>query len=173
MTAKALEYYFLFLFKVDKLVTVFEIIGDMLNENLGVNAKAYRIPFPQLYQKRADGNISMWYGAWRADYPDPSNFLSLAYSGLDETEEDLYGIANNLGYHNKRFDMLYEMGMAEVVQERRLFTFQQADQLAMDDVALIPLFYGRSRIAYYPYVKNVYCNPMGHLDLSIIYLEKQ
>ncbi|MGQ0829934.1 MAG: ABC transporter substrate-binding protein [Bacteroidota bacterium] len=73
---------------------------------------------------------------WIADYPDAENFLSLFYS--KNRSADGYSFTH---YYNPQFDILYEKSQAELNDSIRYDHYRQMDQLLMDDLPLIPLYY--------------------------------
>lgn len=67
------------------------------------------------------------YSGWFQDYPDPQNWLSV-YWTCDST------FAIPIGYCNKEFDRLTNLGDTTVDPDQRLAYYEQAGQLLVDDV---------------------------------------
>ncbi|MBP7228168.1 MAG: peptide ABC transporter substrate-binding protein [Longilinea sp.] len=79
--------------------------------------------------RKSPGHI-VSYG-WCADYPDPENFLDLLFHSQSEF--------NVSGYSNAEVDALLEHARTELSPEKRLALYQQAEQLLVEDFALVPL----------------------------------
>ena len=98
-------------------------LRTQLFDNLGV----YTVLSPTLPPGRA--SISNWC----ADYPDPENFLPL----LLRT-----GASWNLAhYSNPTFDALVDQAARTITESERIALYQQAEQLAVSDAALLPLYH--------------------------------
>ncbi len=68
---------------------------------------------------------------WGADYADPENFLTLA---LSTNKEFNYG-----HYNNPKFDDLIAKSYLERDAAKRMKLLQDAEQMLMDEVAVVPL----------------------------------
>jgi oligopeptide transport system substrate-binding protein len=70
---------------------------------------------------------------WIADYPDPDTFISKLFasdSALNYTK-----------YSNPRVDELLEEAQNETDAERRYDIYTEAEQIILDDAAIIPIFW--------------------------------
>ena len=105
----------------------------------------------------------MFLMGWVADYPHPQNFLDiLLHSGAD----------NNYGeYSNPDVDTLLDMAAVEQDNEMSLALYQQAEQKLVEDVACLPLWFGRNYILTKPYIKGYSVNPMGFAMLNRVSVE--
>ena len=82
---------------------------------------------------------------WMPGYPDPEYMLRLLLHSD--------ALTNAGRYSNPDFDALIEQARRARTDRERLELFHQADRLAVaDQVALIPLVYGRSTAFVQPYV---------------------
>lgn len=88
---------------------------------------------------------------WVADFNDPINFLELNRSST--------GAQNYGDYRNPAYDALLARADQEVDLGKRAELLRQAEQLVLDDVAVVPLFFGPSSNLVNPnvtgYVDNV------------------
>ena len=50
--------------------------------------------------------------------------------------------------------------------------YEQADQIAIDDAAFMPVYYDQSTNLTQNYVKNLALNAMQYLDFSEVYFDK-
>ena len=51
--------------------------------------------------------------------------------------------------------------------------YQQAEQMLVDDAAVIPLWFSRSYILVKPYVEGYELNPMGYVMLNKVKIHEQ
>lgn len=101
----------------------------------------------------AASNIQMYLSVWGADYPDPQNFLS---------QQLRSGVGNNNGhYANPNFDRLVDQADAERDLSKRIPLYREAEQLALDDVAWLPLYYGKATALVSPTVRGLTYTAQG------------
>jgi oligopeptide transport system substrate-binding protein len=103
---------------------------------------------------------------WLPGYPDPEYYLRLLLHSQSKTNEG--------GFANPAFDELIEQARRERSDRSRLSLFHQADRLAVtDQVALIPLVYGRSMAFVKPWVRGWWefgksCSAFGDLVIDSV-----
>lgn len=71
-------------------------------------------------------------GGWTADYFDPASLMELWITD---------GGNNDCGYSNAAYDELVYAAQAEPDPAKRLQLFHQAEDILMEDAAVIPLYY--------------------------------
>ena len=87
------------------------------------------------------------WGGWLPGYPDPEYFLRLLLQSDSLTNEG--------GFAHPPFDELIERARQERSDRARLELFHQADRMAVaEQVALIPVGYGRSMAFVQPWVRG-------------------
>jgi oligopeptide transport system substrate-binding protein len=97
------------------------------------------------YKKLQEGDFDMATGAWVGDFNDASTFLDLLQSGS----------GNNYGkYSSPRYDALLAKADATADAAARGQILQQAEQIALDDVGVIPLRFLVTQDIVEPYVKG-------------------
>jgi peptide/nickel transport system substrate-binding protein/oligopeptide transport system substrate-binding protein len=142
--------------------TVVQALQSMWEQNLGVKVTLQSFELATFsknlnttYYTPTEG-LQFYYSIWGADYPDPQNFLSL----LLHT-----GNSNNNGhFSDKQFDQLTEEAdqLGDRAQiERRLQLYNQAEQIAIDKVAWLPIFYPKFSILLRPRVEGIAVTPQG------------
>ncbi|TVR42524.1 MAG: ABC transporter substrate-binding protein [Cryomorphaceae bacterium] len=147
-------------------VQVAEVIQKMLEENLNLNIELTLIPRAQHYERVETGRALFWRDGWSADYPDPENFLNLFYGALVPDDINQKSYINSIRYRSDDFDDLFESALRETDQEKRMKLFQQADQVAMDDAAIIPLYYEEAVRVVQGRVQNFPINALEYRDFS-------
>lgn len=84
------------------------------------------------------GELNLWRASWIADYPDPENYLALFYSKNKAPDGP-----NTTRFSSKQFDELYEKAMLITDFKERNEVYKQLDQMVMDEMPVIPLYYDR------------------------------
>ncbi|WP_084206816.1 peptide ABC transporter substrate-binding protein [Marinobacter lutaoensis] len=83
------------------------------------------------YAELKEANFEVARAGWVGDYADPQNFLSL----LEPTPNN-YG-----GYNNAQFNALMKQAAETQDSTQRTRLMEQAERIAMDDYATIPIYY--------------------------------
>jgi len=97
------------------------------------------------YRKLQSGDFDIAPGAWIGDFNDPGTFLDLLRAGSGNN----YG-----GYDNPRYDALMEKANMTLDVNVRGELLRQAEQIALDDVAVIPTRFLVTQDIVEPYVKG-------------------
>ncbi len=157
----------------DRNVQIAEVVQKMLSENLGVSVKIEQLQFPQHLENLETGKALFWRSAWIADYPDPENFLNLLYGGHVPADITTKSFINSVRYQNEAFDAKFNEALREVDEAKRYELFRQADQIAVDDAATLPIFYDENTRLIQVYVKNFPSNAMEYRDMTAVYFDKE
>jgi oligopeptide transport system substrate-binding protein len=153
---------------------VAQALQSMWQQNLGINVKlqvfelaTFSKNLDTTYNSPEQG-LQFYYSIWGADYPDPQNFLSL----LLRTDQP----NNNGHFSDQQFDKLTaeadQLGDRTQI-ERRLQLYNQAEQIAIDKVAWLPVFYPKFSVLVRPRVQGIAATPQGLIidDWSKLALE--
>ena len=131
---------------------------------LGVTVKLQRLEGQLFSQNLKQGDYNLASGSWFADFRDPINFLEIF-----KTKEQA---TNQTGWENPEYAQLLDKSTLESVPAKRLEILQQAEQILMAEMPVIPLYF-----AEFNYVKDdnllgVYFSDLGYLDFQIrLFLE--
>ena len=150
-------------------VQITEVIQKMLKENLNVDVALNVLPWPQHLENLETGKALFWRVGWIADYPDPENFLNLMYSVHIPKNPGDKSYINSVRYKSEKFDSLFRLALREVDKEKRYDLYRQADQVCMDDAAVLPVYYYENYRLLQLNVRNFDINPMEYRDLSVVY----
>ncbi len=101
-------------------------------KSIGVKVKLYNAETKVHYADLKNNDFEVARAGWLADYNDPINFLAL----LDSQTGDNYG-----QWENKEFDDLLKEAAKEIDLKKRALILKQAEQIALDDSAAIPIYY--------------------------------
>jgi len=135
---------------LDDWVTIFETIAEGWRDALGLE-----VTTPTWTPDRAWKLARPWeelvapivVTGWLPGYADPEYYLRLLLHSESKTNEG--------GFAYEPFDELIERARQERSDRSRLELFHEADRMAVaDQVALIPLVYGRSLAFVKPYVSG-------------------
>ncbi len=141
-----------------------ESIVAMLQTNLGVEVRVEQTPWASFLRDLDERRYGFYMTGWIADYPDPENFVDIL---LHSASVHNYG-----GYRNAEVDRLLEQARVEQDSEQRLQLYGQAEQLIVQDAALVPLWHSRSYMLTKPYVKGVVYSAAIRPWLKDVYLER-
>ena len=155
----------------DRNVQIAEVVQKMLNLNLGINVKIEQMQFAQHLENLETGNAKFWRAGWQADYPDPENFLNLLYGGHVPEDLSTKAYINAMRYQSTKFDSLFDIALREVDDAKRFELFRQADQVSIDEAAIMPIFYDENTRLIQVYVKNFPSNSMEYRDMSQVYFD--
>jgi oligopeptide transport system substrate-binding protein len=79
---------------------------------------------------------------WVADYPDPDNFLRVGLGML------------GTWWRNPAYERLVETARRLTDQRQRIRQYTQADQILVEEAAVLPLFYNRNTLLIKPWVRK-------------------
>lgn len=139
---------------------VLTFLQGMWKDNLGVTVKLDPMELAKFsdtlnatFQKPETG-IQMYYSIWGADYPDPQNFLS---QQLQST------VGNNNGHwSDATFDKITTQADALTTDDTTRFKlYQQAEQIAIDKVGWLPIFFPKTNTLIRPEIKGVIVTANG------------
>ncbi|MEU3464423.1 ABC transporter substrate-binding protein [Streptomyces sp. NPDC006733] len=120
-----------------------QAVVQQLKDVLGLNVKMDAKPFKELLaSQQAPGATGAFRFAWGADYPTPDNFLYplLDSKSINKDESGKVTGDNRGRYNNPAFDTILAQARATKDNAARNTLYKQAEKVAMDDQALIPLW---------------------------------
>jgi oligopeptide transport system substrate-binding protein len=102
------------------------------------------------YNRAEEHDFELAAAAWGADFNDASNFLDLLRTGN----------GNNYGqYSNHTFDELLDQALYELDLEARAELLAQAEQIALNEMAWVPVLYWVNTGLKHTYVSGYEANP--------------
>ncbi len=122
---------------------------NQLRTNLGVECLGNPQPkFAEMLTKAEHKEpMGMFRMGWVFDYPAMENYLWPLYS--------THGSSNYYGYSNPQFDHLVEAGDQAATPEAATALYQQAEDLLVRDVPVLPLRYALNSFGHSTRVANV------------------
>jgi oligopeptide transport system substrate-binding protein len=142
-----------------------EAVAAMLHTNLGLDVEVNPM-------ERGDMVNAMWaldelpffMKGWTADFPSAEVWL---HQWLRCDVE-----SNFANYCNPEYDAVVDQAMSTSDPEAQIQLWHQAEVMAMDDVAMIPLMYNRYIYLVKPYVQNFRFNFGGPMPLGDVRVEQ-
>jgi peptide/nickel transport system substrate-binding protein/oligopeptide transport system substrate-binding protein len=143
------------------LAQAMEAVGNQWTQNLGIEVELNPINpndyYPKVYALEMPGP---WWDGWVMDYPSMENYLTPLYGSN--------GGANTFGYSSEAFDELMEQGDQQATVTDAIPYYQQADDLVLEEMPVLPWGYIDLNTVNQPTVTNV--RKAGPLDLIALEL---
>ncbi|WP_407951945.1 peptide ABC transporter substrate-binding protein [Plantactinospora sonchi] len=132
---------------------------NQLRNNLGVECVGTsESRFADLLTKLEEKTpVGMFRLGWSMDYPSMQNYLGPLYT--------TGGSSNYYGYSNPDFDRLVEEGVAAPNQAEAIKKYQQAEEILVRDMPVIPLRFGQNNFGHSTKVRDVELDLFGQVDL--------
>ncbi len=142
-----------------------QAILEMWEDTLGLTVELQQVETATYWDDLNDGRLQAFAGlGWQADYPDPQDFLDILF----HSESQL----NQSGYSNPEVDRLLEAARVEQDWETRKALYNEAEQLIVDDVPWVLLWFsGENIVLLKPYVKGYALTPLIVPKLKDVWIE--
>jgi oligopeptide transport system substrate-binding protein len=139
-----------------------ETIQQMWKRNLGIEATLRNEEWRVYLDSQSQTKYMVSRSGWIGDYPDPNTFLStfLSYDGNNRT-----------GWASEEFDRLLHEAACTLDEAQRFELLQRAEEVLMDELPLIPLYYYKRIYLIHPAVKNWHPTFLDHHPYKHVYLE--
>jgi peptide/nickel transport system substrate-binding protein len=130
-----------------------QAIAQML-ARIGIHAKVEAMPSSVYFSRANKLEFSFMLVGWGSDTAEASSPLKALLATFDKDKG--MGASNRGRYSNSKMDALLEQALATVDDPKRERLLQQATEIAMTDVGIIPLYHQenlwatRRGIAYVP-----------------------
>ncbi len=133
------------------------LLGGVIEEwrrNLGVEVTVRQLESSAFFYALREEKDNLFDLGWIADYPDPQNFIDILFRSDSQS---------NFGeYSNPELDELLDKAAIEQDQATRLEMYRQAEEMVVQDAAILPLYFGRSYLLVKPYVIDYGLSPLGY-----------
>lgn len=133
---------------------------------LGVTVALNPVDFEQLINDVYTGNVQFYALGWIADYPDPQDWTSIQFrTGSDN---------NIMNFSDPKVDQLLDQADVTQDQNQRFALYNQAEELAVDEVAWIPIYQQKNLYAFQSYIHGFVQDSGGLTPQSIwgdVYIE--
>src|SRR5262249_37091782 len=134
---------------------------------LGIEVAIKPVDFPALLEAvRNPRFVPLFLLGWEADFPDPSNFLTvLLHSRSRETN-------NNTFYANPDVDRILDEADPILDPSKRFALFHEAEERILQDAPWVPLFHPVGFAVRHPRVRNYRLHPLRPARVDTVWLAK-
>lgn len=139
-----------------------EPVVDQLRRDLaavGVTLTTRALPFGEYLAALEAGELTLFRFGWQAQDATPGAMLEAVVRGGAPVERG--DAANYTGYASSTVDELLDRARASRSDERRALLWAEAEERALDDMPVIPLFFERQRIVVSERVRRLELTPWG------------
>ena len=109
-----------------------------------------------------DGEFELGLTRWGPDYADPMTFLDLLTST---------SALNNSGFSNSEYDSIIKEAKQETNVVKREELLHKAEDILMEDMSVIPLYYYTQVKGIKPYVKGIRVTQLGFIYFDKAYID--
>ena len=129
---------------------------------INVNVELYNEEWAVFQDSRKNGNYEIARHGWIGDYLDPMTFLDMWMSGLGN---------NDAKFSNEEYDNLIRSAKEETDIAKKYEYLRKAEDILMDEMPIIPIYYYTQIKAVSPRVKDVVVSPLGQVYFDKAYIE--
>ncbi|MDP8970032.1 MAG: ABC transporter substrate-binding protein [Actinomycetota bacterium] len=139
-----------------------QAVGNQLRQNLGItDVKFEALEFAQYLPKLEGQEVTGPFRlGWSFDFPSIVSYLEPIHSTT--------GSSNHTGYSNQRVDALLAQGNQAGSIQQAFDSYHQAEDLILQDLPVIPMFFGRVIGAYSARVQGVEIDAFEHVNVRDI-----
>jgi ABC-type transport system substrate-binding protein len=143
-----------------------EAVGNQLRDNLGIEYTLQgNLDFSEyLPLGDAKGYTGPFRLGWSMDYPSPQNYLEPLYSTAAQPPAG----SNSAFYSNPEFDALVAKGNQAASNEEAIDFYQQAEDLLLEDMPIMPMFFGLEQTVWSENVDGVKVDIFGRVDVASV-----
>jgi oligopeptide transport system substrate-binding protein len=147
-------------------------LQKQLKANLNINVNFESLPNFQKYELQVQGKGDLYRDAWIADFSSPESFLNLFVGDNVPSELNAPSYPNTGRYQNAEYDFNFKKGRNLSNVDSSYAYFMKAEQILINDAAIIPLWYEGSYRLLSNKIKDLKLNPMRYYDLTKTYKTK-
>ena len=130
-----------------------EFLQAQWRDNLGVQVDLQSAPYTQFLRSRLNGQYVLSRDGWKADYDHPQDWFDNLWGQLAGCPDSNC----SSGYDTKAYDDLVARADAEPA-DVALADYRKLNQMIIDDVVYIPLYYANGAYLFKPYVRGAGTN---------------
>jgi oligopeptide transport system substrate-binding protein len=141
-----------------------QLIRKQWQKNLGIRVRTRNEEFATLLSNQRALNYDVSRLSWIGDYADPNTYLDMFVTGGDN---------NRTGFASAEYDRLIADAAKEIDPEKRMAMLYEAEQMLVDELPLIPMYFYVSKNMVKPYVRGFYNNIQDHHPLHAIWIDRE
>jgi len=112
--------------------SIAEVIQQQLQNNLNISIELQNMEWGSFLDKVHQTDYQIARAGWIADYPDPNTFLDMWMTGNPQ---------NNTNWSNAEYDELVRGAASETDPAARLQRLRKAEQIWVDEVPAVPIYF--------------------------------
>ncbi|NVM27154.1 MAG: ABC transporter substrate-binding protein, partial [Desulfobacterales bacterium] len=150
-----------------------EGIAEQIKDDLagvGIDVEIIKMDWRSYVEGGERGEHHLALTGWRADFPDPDNFL---YPLLDPQVLEKPGNTNWSFYQSRFFHEILERARQVTDEVERTRLYQVAQKIVQQDIPSIPLVHTRGMIAFSPEVEGVSIDSTGTVEFEKVWISKK
>jgi ABC-type oligopeptide transport system substrate-binding subunit len=137
-----------------------EAVANQLRRNLGITDVRFDTPeFAEFFSAvKAHQVTGLFRLNWLMDYPSPQAYLQPLFASTSSS--------NRTGYANPRVDALIAEGDRAPSIQAGLVSYQAAEDLILDDLPVIPLWFGKNQAVHSRRTSGVVIDLLGRVRVQ-------
>lgn len=140
-----------------------QVVQQQWKSAFGIDIQLLSCEHKVFYDRLKNHDYQMGLGSWFADIQDPISFLEVFKYKNNGT--------NNTQWENSRYIELIEQSSAVTKEKERQRILRQAEEVLIEEMPIIPLFFATYNYLQSPNLKGIYFSELGYLDFKNAYLE--
>lgn len=144
-------------------IKIFEAVQQMWKENLNIDSTLIQEEWAVFQNSRLNKDFVIARHGWIGDYNDPLTFMAVLLS---------YSSLNNGGFKSAEYDKQLQIAMKSGDQKVRMEAMHKAEDVLMNNMGLIPLYFYTNPIIRNPKLKGVVYDPLGMYKFYYATVEK-
>jgi oligopeptide transport system substrate-binding protein len=142
-----------------------QAVQKQWEEAFGIEVLLEAVEPKTFFQRISKKEYQIAAGQWMADFNDPINFLEVFKYKDSGT--------NNTAWENSEYIDLLNASAVCMNREERLKILSSAEQVLMEEMPILPVFYYVLNYLKQPQLSGVALSPIGQLDLRWAYFEPE
>jgi len=147
-----------------------EAVGNQLRKNLGIDFTLQgKLDFSEYLPKAdAKGFTGPFRLGWSMDYPSMQDYLEPLFGTAAEPPAG----SNQTFYSNPEFDAAVAKGNQASNNDEAIKDYQQAEDILLEDMPIMPMFFGNEQTVWSDKVSNVKIDIFGRVDVASVTVNK-
>lgn len=138
-----------------------QAVQDMWKQNLGIEIELNNEEWNVYLNSLGEGNYQIGRIGWASDFNDAINFLEIF---------ETVGGNNYTNWENEDYKKLIADSRAELDPAKRLEILKQAEEIFMEELPIIPVYFYTNVYSKKDYVEGVVVQPVGSFNLKWGYI---
>lgn len=141
-----------------------QAVQDMWSKNLDINVELNNEEWNVYLDSLGEGSYEIGRIGWIADFNDAINFLEIF---------ETVGGNNYTNWESKEFQDLLKASRSELDSDKRQEILREAEELFMDELPIVPIYFYTNAYAAKDYVKDIVALPVGGFNLKWGYIDAE